>query len=44
MMNLFGNLVGGAYAAYKAANKFSLNKVKVDVEVPKFNANRFQEI
>lgn len=37
MMNLFGNLVGGAYAAYKAANKFSLNKVKVDVEVPKYN-------
>ena len=36
-MNLFGNLVGGAYAAYKAANKFSLNKVKVDVEVPKYN-------
>ena len=33
LMNLFGNLVGGAYAAYKAANKFSLNKVKVDVEV-----------
>ena len=44
MMNLFGNLVGGAYAAYKAANKFSLNKVKVDVEAPKFNANRFQKI
>ena len=37
MMNLFRNLVGGAYAAYKAANKFSLNKVKVDVEVPKYN-------
>ena len=37
MMNLFGNLVGGAYAAYKAANKFSLNKVKVDVEAPKYN-------
>ena len=37
LMNLFGNLVGGAYAAYKAANKFSLNKVKVDVEVPKYN-------
>ena len=37
MMNLFGHLVGGAYAAYKAANKFSLNKVKVDVEVPKYN-------
>ena len=36
-MNLFGNLAGGAYAAYKAANKFSLNKVKVDVEVPKYN-------
>ena len=37
MMNLFGHLVGGAYAAYKAANEFSLNKVKVDVEVPKYN-------
>ena len=43
LMNLLGNFLGG-YAAYKAANKFSLNKVKVDVEVPKFNANRFQEI
>lgn len=31
LMNLFGNLVGGAYAAYKAANKFSLNKVKNNV-------------
>ena len=31
MMNLFGNLVGGGYAAYKAANKFSLNKVKNNV-------------
>ena len=36
LMNLLGNFVGG-YAAYKAANKFSLNKVKVDVEVPKYN-------
>lgn len=27
LMNLLGNFVGGAYAAYKAANKFSLNKV-----------------
>ena len=31
LMNLFGNFVGGAYAAYKAANKFSLNKVKNNV-------------
>ncbi|MEZ7758874.1 T7SS effector LXG polymorphic toxin [Granulicatella adiacens] len=31
LMNLFGNLVGGGYAAYKAANKFSLNKVKNNV-------------
>jgi hypothetical protein len=36
LMNLLGNFLGG-YAAYKAANKFSLNKVKVDVEVPKYN-------
>ena len=36
MMNLLGNFVGG-YAASKAANKFSLNKVKVDVEAPKVN-------
>lgn len=36
MMNLLGNFVGG-YAASKAASKFSLNKVKVDVEVPKYN-------
>ena len=35
-MNLLGNFLGG-YAAYKAASKFSLNKVKVDVEVPKYN-------
>ena len=31
LMNLFGNLVGGAYAAYKAASKFSLNKVNNNV-------------
>ena len=31
LMNLFGNLVGGAYTAYKAASKFSLNKVKNNV-------------
>ena len=36
LMNLLGNFVGG-YAASKAANKFSLNKVKVDVEAPKVN-------
>ena len=34
--NFIGNLVGG-YAASSAASKFSLNKVKVDVEAPKFN-------
>ena len=34
--NFLGNLIGG-YAASSAANKFSLNKVKVDVEVPKYN-------
>ena len=37
LMNLFGNLVGGGYAASKAVSKFSLNKVKVDVEAPKVN-------
>ena len=31
--NFIGNIVGG-YAASSAASKFSLNKVKVDVEVP----------
>ena len=34
--NFIGNLVGG-YVASSAASKFSLNKVKVDVEAPKFN-------
>ena len=34
--NFIGNIVGG-YAASSAASKFSLNKVKVDVEVPKYN-------
>ena len=34
--NFIGNIVGG-YAASSAASKFSLNKVKVDVEAPKFN-------
>ena len=34
--NFIGNLVGG-YTASSVANKFSLNKVKVDVEVPKYN-------
>ena len=34
--NFIGNLVGG-YAAASAASKFSLNKVKVDVEAPKYN-------
>ena len=36
LMNLFGNLVGGAYAASKAASKFSLNKVKNNVSEPNF--------
>ena len=34
--NFIGNIVGG-YAAASAASKFSLNKVKVDVEAPKYN-------
>ena len=34
--NFLGNLIGG-YTASSATNKFSLNKVKVDVEVPKYN-------
>ena len=34
--NFIGNIVGG-YAASSAASKFSLNKVKVEVETPKFN-------
>ena len=34
--NFIGNLVGG-YAVSSAASKFSLNKVKVDVEAPKYN-------
>ena len=34
--NFIGNLVGG-YAAASAASKFSLNKVKVEVEAPKYN-------
>ena len=34
--NFIGNILGG-YAASSAASKFSLNKVKVDVEVPKYN-------
>ena len=34
--NFIGNIVGG-YAASSAASKLSLNKVKVDVETPKFN-------
>ena len=34
--NFIGNLVGG-YAASSAASKFSLNKVKVDVETPKYS-------
>ena len=34
--NFIGNLVGG-YAASSAASKFSLNKVKVEVDAPKYN-------
>ena len=34
--NFLGNLIGG-YLASSAASKFSLNKVKVDVEVPKYS-------
>jgi putative membrane protein len=34
--NFIGNIVGG-YTASSAASKFSLNKVKVDVEAPKYN-------
>ena len=34
--NFIGNIVGG-YAVSSAASKFSLNKVKVEVEAPKYN-------
>ena len=34
--NFIGNIIGG-YAASSAASKFSLNKVKVEVETPKYN-------
>ena len=34
--NFIGNIVGG-YVASSAASKFSLNKVKVEVEAPKYN-------
>ena len=34
--NFIGNIVGG-YAVSSAASKFSLNKMKVDVEAPKYN-------
>ena len=34
--NFIGNILGG-YAVSSAASKFSLNKVKVDVEAPKYN-------
>ena len=40
--NFIGNILGG-YTASSAANKFSLNKVKVDVEVPKYNIERIKE-
>ena len=35
-VNFIGNIVGG-YTASSAASKFSLNKVKVEVEAPKYN-------
>ena len=35
-VNFLGNLIGG-YTASSATSKFSLNKVKVDVGVPKYN-------
>ena len=34
--NFIGNILGG-YAVSSAASKFSLNKVKVEVEAPKYN-------
>ncbi len=34
--NFIGNILGG-YAVSSAASKFSLNKVKVEVETPKYN-------
>ena len=34
--NFIGNILGG-YVVSSAASKFSLNKVKVDVEAPKYN-------
>ena len=37
--NFIGNIVGG-YVASSAASKFSLNKVKVDVETPKYNRDQ----
>ena len=37
LMNLFGNFVGGGYAAYKAANKFSLNKVSTNPREYSYN-------
>ena len=40
--NFIGNILGG-YTASSAASKFSLNKVKVDVEVPKYNIERIKE-
>ena len=40
--NFIGNIVGG-YAASSAASKFSLNKVKVEVEAPKYNIERIKE-
>ena len=41
--NFIGNIVGG-YTASSAASKFSLNKVKVDVEAPKYNREQILKI
>ena len=40
--NFLGNLIGG-YTASSAASKFSLNKVKADVEAPKYDIERIKE-
>ena len=40
--NFIGNIVGG-FVASSAASKFSLNKVKVEVEAPKYNIERIKE-
>ena len=40
--NFIGNILGG-YTASSAASKFSLNKVKADVEAPKYDIERIKE-